>query len=372
MTATPRVYQANIKKAAADREIQIASMDDESIFGPVLHRLSFGDAIENDLLTDYRVVVVGVNDASYQEMVKNRELVKTETGIEDDARSFATQVGLSKAVKNYDLKRVITFHSRVNLAKNFAKGVKEFQDYLKPRQRPQGVISYEHVSGVMRTSDRELRLRALGALENEDRYLLSNARCLSEGVDVPALDGVAFVDPRRSEIDIIQAVGRAIRLSEDKEVGTIVIPVFLSDADDPDEVLSASEFDQVWKVVNALRAHDEVLVDEPDELRYQLGKRQKIRLRGGKIIFDLPRTIGNDFIEAFETKLIESTTASWEFWFGLLEVYKEENGDCGPEARATFNGFKLGQWCGHQRTNKNKGKLSQERISRLEAIGFVW
>ena len=79
----------------------------------------------------------------------------------------------------------------------------------------------------MPTLERSNKLRALGALKDEDRYLLANARCLSEGVDVPALDGVAFVDPKRSEIDIIQAVGRAIRLSDDKETGTIVIPVFL-------------------------------------------------------------------------------------------------------------------------------------------------
>jgi predicted helicase len=93
-------------------------------------------------------------------------------------------------------------------------------------------------------------------------------------VDVPALDGVAFVDPKRSEIDIIQAVGRAIRRSEGKETGTIVIPVFLSDLDDPDEVIGASEFDQVWKVVNALRSHDTALGDVLVELRMNLGRGQ--------------------------------------------------------------------------------------------------
>ena len=289
MTATPRTFKAHVKKKAKENDIEIASMDDETIFGPVLHHLTFGQAIANDppLLTDYRVLVIGVNKDSVREMVEERTLVRTEEGVEDDARSLAIQVGLAKAIRDYDLKRVITFHSKISLAKNFASSFNEFKDHLKEDQRPSGSITYEHVSGKMPTSERSNKLRALGALEEEDRYLLANARCLSEGVDVPALDGVAFVDPKRSEIDIIQAVGRAIRLSDDKETGTIVIPVFLSDSDDPDEVISASEFDQVWKVVNALRSHDESLGEELDELRVQIGRKQKISLRGSKIVFDV-------------------------------------------------------------------------------------
>jgi len=255
------MYTSNLRKKAKDADIEIASMDDEAVFGPVLHHLTFGQAIANNppLLTDYRVLVVGVNDAMCKEMVETRAFVKTESGVEDDARSIATQLGLSKAVKDYDLRRVISFHSRVKLASDFASSFLEFQNDLKSKHKPKGKITYSHVSGVMPTSERSKKLRALGNLDDEDRYLLGNARCLSEGVDVPALDGVAFVDPRRSEIDIIQAVGRAIRLSDGKETGTIIIPVFISDSDDPDEVLSTSEFDQVWKVVNALRSHDESL-----------------------------------------------------------------------------------------------------------------
>jgi len=248
MTATPRIYKAHVREKAKDSDIDIASMDDESIFGPVLHQLTFGQAIENDppLLTDYRVVVVGVNSESVKEMIEERALVKTEDGLEGDARSLAIQVGLAKAIRDYDLNRVITFHSRIKQARDFAKGFTDFHKNLKEDERPTGKITYQHVSGEMPTSERSNKLRALGALESEDRYLLANARCLSEGVDVPALDGVAFVDPKRSEIDITQAVGRAIRLSDGKEVGTIVIPVFLSESDDPDEIISSSEFDQVW------------------------------------------------------------------------------------------------------------------------------
>jgi ABC-type branched-subunit amino acid transport system ATPase component len=112
-------------------------------------------------------------------------------GVEDDARSLAIQVGLAKAIRDYDLKRVITFHSKISLAKNFASSFNEFKDHLKEDQRPSGSITYEHVSGKMPTSERSNKLRALRALEDEDRYLLANARCLSEGVDVLDFPGFA-------------------------------------------------------------------------------------------------------------------------------------------------------------------------------------
>ena len=378
MTATPRMYTSNVRKKATDADIEIASMDDEAVFGPVLHHLTFGQAIANDppLLTDYRVLVVGVNDAMCKEMVETRAFVKTESGLEDDARSIATQLGLSKAVKDYDLKRVISFHSRVNLARDFASSFLEFQSDLKTEHKPEGKISYSHVSGKMPTSQRSKELRALGALEHEDRYLLGNARCLSEGVDVPALDGVAFVDPRRSEIDIIQAVGRAIRLSDGKETGTIIIPVFISDSDDPDEVLSTSEFDQVWKVVNALRSHDESLGEMLDQFRVGLGRKQKVSFKNTKIVFDVPKRISNEFVEAFETKLVETTTASWEFWYGLLHDFITEHGHARVPAKyKSANGIKLGVWCDTQRVHYARGTLSMQRIARLELFldkGWVW
>ena len=102
----------------------------------------------------------------------------------------------------------------VNYASEFASSFKRLQDDLKSDSKPTGKIEYGYVSGSMPTSQRTRELRALGELANEDRYIVGNARCLSEGVDVPTLDGVAFVDPKRSEIDIVQAVGRAIRLAE--------------------------------------------------------------------------------------------------------------------------------------------------------------
>lgn len=372
MTATPRIYKSNIKKAAKDADIQIASMDDESVFGPVVHHLTFGKAIEDKLLTDYQVVVVGVNDSAVGEMVDERALVKTEAGLERDAQTLGSQLGLMKAVKKYDLQRVITFHSRINQARDFASEFLEVMDATKKKDKPSGTITYSHVSGAMPTSERNNKLKALGLLEHEDRYLLGNARCLSEGVDVPALDGVAFVDPRRSEIDIIQAVGRAIRKSSSKTKGTIIIPVFIEEGDDPDLVLSSSAFDQVWKVVNALRAHDEKLGEELDVTRRELGRGESREFKSAKLVFDIHKSVDDSFIEAFETKLVEATTASWDFWFGLLLKYQENTGTCVVSGSHTERGYRLGQWVRSQRSLRVSGELSDVRRKKLDSIGFVW
>jgi predicted helicase len=114
-----------------------------------------------------------------------------------------------------------------------------------------------YASGEMSAGKRSALLDHLRYLDSEERGLLANARCLGEGIDVPALDGVAFIDPRRSEVDIVQAVGRAIRLAEAKTIGTIVIPVFIEAGDDPEAALDASAFKPAWDVIRALRAHDD-------------------------------------------------------------------------------------------------------------------
>ena len=370
MTATPRIFQSSFQKKASDSGVEVVSMDDEAVFGPVLHKLSFGEAIEQDLLTDYQVVVVGIDNPSYSSMITEHTLVKTDTDIQSDAQSFASHIGLAKAIKNYDLTRVISFHSRVSSARDFANKLPEVIDWMPSETKPDGELLTNHVSGAMPTNERNKNLQALGNITDDQRYILSNARCLSEGVDVPALDGVAFIDPRNSEIDIVQAVGRAIRLSKGKAIGSIVIPVFIEDHEDPDEVLNSSPFKKVWAVVNALRSHDEALGQELDEFRREIGKNDTVGA-SDKIIFDLPTTITHHFENALAAKTITSTTSPWEFWFGLLENYKKEFGDClVPADYITSSNFRLGNWVGSQRSRRKQ--LAPKYIERLEALGFEW
>ena len=140
MTATPRTFTARVTKKASENGLEVASMDDTTVFGPVLHRLSFNQAITDGLLTDYQVVVVLVDDARIHELIEERYLVETDTGLADDAKTLAGYVGVAKAIRDHNLSRTITFHSFVNTAKKFANTLPDVIDWMPPDQRPAGEV----------------------------------------------------------------------------------------------------------------------------------------------------------------------------------------------------------------------------------------
>jgi hypothetical protein len=227
----------------------------------------------------------------------------------------------------------------------------------------------------MRTTDRIIEIGKLKSLENADIGLLANARCLSEGVDVPSLDGIAFIDPKGSQVDIIQAVGRAIRKvrgATTQTKGTIVLPVFIEDGDDAEAQIEASNFKPVWDVLKALRSHDEVLAEHLDQYRTNMAKRSGTTRQtlDDRIIFDLPTTVDPNFSSALRTVLVEASTASWEFWFGLLEVFQEREGNCKVSAKHEEDGFSLGSWVNNQR--RRQTRMSNGRIALLNNLGFIW
>jgi superfamily II DNA or RNA helicase len=373
MTATPRYFTGRVVREAKEADFEVASMDDPGTFGPVFHRLSFGEAIERDLLSDYQVAVIGVDDATYREWAERGRFVTTDGTTVTNARSLAGQIGLAKAMRRYNLRRTISFHSRVARARDFARTLTEVVEWMPKRQRPKGSLWAQHVSGEMSTGQRTISLERLRHLDGDGVGLLANARCLAEGVDVPTLDGIAFIDPRRSEVDIVQAVGRAIRKAENKAVGTIVIPVFIGSEEDAGVALDDSAFKPVWDVIRALRAHDADLAEQLDSLRRELGKGASSVTIPPKIHLDLPAYIGAAFASAFEVRLVEQTTAIWEFWFGLMVAYVEAHGNARvPPRYSTPDGFKLGNWCTSQRSKRRADSLDAERVAALDTLHFTW
>jgi hypothetical protein len=327
------------------------------------------------LLNDYQVVIVGVDEPMVREWIEDYEIVASDPDNPTDARTLAAKIGLIKAIKDYDLKRVISFHSRVQGAKEFSEELDDLIALVDPAHRPEGTFLADYVSGQMSASDRKDKIDKLKRLEGYGRGILTNARCLAEGVDVPSLDGVAFIDPRGSQVEIIQAVGRAIRKVRGAAVqkkGTIVLPVFIEDGDDVEASIDASNFKPVWDVLKALRAHDEILADTLDQYRTNMAKNvsQSRERISDKIIFDLPTTIDAAFSSALRAVLVEASTVSWEFWFGLLEAFKEREGHCRVLTIHEEDGCKLGVWVATQRTRKES--LSAERRQRLDDLGFVW
>jgi predicted helicase len=367
--------KTSLKKTAEEFGVEVVDMSDEKSFGKRFHTLTFGEAIKRDLLTDYRVLIVGVNNERIKKWIENRRLVATDTGLETDARSLAGQVGLLKAIKDWNLRRLISFHGRVKRAKEFSEDIIQVGEWLDDNHRPSGNLWAEYVSGEMPTIARRQKLTRLKNLGKGEIGLLSNARCLSEGVDVPALDGVAFIDPRSSEIDIIQSVGRAIRLSENKTMGTIVIPVFIEQTDNAKEALEASDFKPIWDVLEALKSHDDRLSDELDQLRIDLGAKRKRSVGTSdltKIVFDLSTSVNENFAQSLRAHLVAQTTESWMFWYGLLETFVKEHGHCRvAQSYKTDDGYRLGSWISDQRHRKDK--MNPDRRQRLEALlGWSW
>lgn len=374
MTATPRYFTDRVREEAKEVEYEIASMDDKSKFGQVFHKLSYSEAIQKNLLSDYRVVIIGVDDPTYREYAEQGTFVTTDGEHITEARILASQIAVAKAMREYGLRRIISFHSRIERAREFSQRFPDVVNWMPEKARPEGQIWSKHVSGQMPAGQRDVLLDRFRELESNERGVLSNARCLGEGVDVPSLDGIAFIDPRSSQLDIIQAVGRAIRKSPEKTIGTVVLPVFIDPEQDPEAALRASDFRPVWNVLKALRAHDEVLGEVLDKLRRQLGRDPSAEIDiPEKIMMDLPVTVDESFVYALRLKTIERSTASWEFWYGLLERDIEYYGHTAmiPPSYVTYDGYKLGAWVASQRKAYKQGDLSHER-QRLLGKLLTW
>jgi hypothetical protein len=228
----------------------------------------------------------------------------------------------------------------------------------------------------MNTGDRRRLIKQL-SLDGQDRHaLLTNARCLTEGVDVPSLDGVAFIDPRSSQVDIIQAVGRAIRKSENKEVGTIVLPVLIPTDSNAEEALEDTAFKPVWAILNALKSHDDDFAVELNNLRTELGRTGKPGDLPNRLVEDLPVDIDSllpGFSYQLSIAILEHSTSNWEWWIGLLNRYLQEFNSARITAKEKYMGASLGYWISEQREQNKLGRLTTERFDILNCLpGWSW
>ena len=375
MTATPKIFSDHVKQKTQEAAYEIVSMDDGKKFGPVFHTLLFSDAIKQNLLSDYQVIISVMDDAMYREYAENGRFVCFDEH-ETDARTLACQLLIAKVIKKFELKKVISFHSRKKFAQGFVRTFQKALLLLPDNERP--VVScHETILGEMQQSERRKILNRFDEAP-EGAALIANVRCLSEGIDVPALDGIAFVDPKGSEIDIIQAVGRAIRKSPTKKIGTIIIPIFVNLILDERMALEQSCFKPIWKVVRALRSHDDVLAEELDSIRLELGKRTyKNPSKSSKITIDVPIGIGIDFGEVLKVKviqeLIEKCSSSWNYQLNLLKEFRLLYPNRWPRQYEELpKGNKLGRWCSGQRKSYKRGVLEDWKVKTLNAINFPW
>jgi predicted helicase len=271
MTATPRLYSSEAKKKTVEEDVVVWSMDDEKYFGPELYRLGFSEAVKRDLLSDYKVVVLAVNE-EYVSKAFQRQIGQNELSLDDISKIIGCWNGLSRKFNSdsnatskkhvVPMKRAVAFASRI---KDSIKFKDQFStiigEYRKVSSDDNALIcTVHHVDGKQNALERNEKLEWLKAetgKKNECR-ILSNAKCLSEGVDVPSLDAVMFLNPRKSQVDIVQSVGRVMRKAESKEYGYIVLPIAIPLDKTPEKALDDNErYRIVWDVLQALRAHDD-------------------------------------------------------------------------------------------------------------------
>ena len=292
MTATPRLYTEGAKAKAARHEIEVFSMDDPATYGPEFHRLPFSRAVERDLLSDYKVVILTMYepdaDATLQGFVGSggSEINITDaTKIIGSWRALQNPEGKSDDdAANQPLTRAIAFNNTILNSKRLAEhwnGVIESAIQQMPEDlRPTNFeCETQHVDGQHNAFDRKTRIEWLKGSTAGACRILSNARCLSEGIDVPALDAVIFMTPKNSHVDIVQAVGRVMRKAPGKQYGYIILPVAIPPGTDAADALDNNErFAAVWNVLRALRSHD-------DRLNAEINKIDLNRTPTDQIIF---------------------------------------------------------------------------------------
>jgi len=274
MTATPRIYGEKAKTKADDENVTLASMDDESTYGPLFFYKGFGWAVENNLLTDYKVVVLAVDEGIVSEKVQNRLAEGAELKLDDATKIIGCYKALEKegftesdALDFSSLKpmrRALAFCQNIKLSKlleqEFSQVVDEYLSKDSVEEKSNNFrVDLKHVDGGFDADLRNERLSWLkDDIEDNSCRVLTNVRCLSEGVDVPALDAVIFMHPRKSQIDVVQSVGRVMRKAEGKDLGYVIIPITVAPGVSPEKALNDNDkYRVVWQILNALRSHDE-------------------------------------------------------------------------------------------------------------------
>ena len=365
MTATPRIFDDSSKAKAGQADVVIASMDDEALFGPEFHRLGFGEAVSTGLLTDYKVLVLAVDEdqvsRAFQEQLKR----DAELQLDDIAKIIGCWNGLAKRQNPFSdfggddapMRRAVAFAGNIASSKKFVETfnevvAKHIADHEIPEDGDEDAVTplsckANHVDGTSNVLVRNEMLDWLKGSDGPDTCrVLSNARCLSEGVDVPSLDAVMFLNPRKSVVDVVQSVGRVMRKADNKQYGYIILPIAIPSDIPPEQALSDNKrYQVVWEVLQALRAHDDrfnAMVNKIDLNRDTGGRVQVIgatvpggddddrdlsKPNGANVQPQLPLQWLDQVRDALYTKIVAKVGSRryWEDWAKDIAVIAERH-----------------------------------------------
>jgi len=352
MTATPRHYDINQENKEGEAKL-VFSMDNEALYGKRAYTFSFRRAMELGVIVNYKVVI------SITESKGNRH---QEPEIEEKI------VALQKAVKKIPaVSKIISFHKTIEEAHHFSK-------HIQDNEKMPHFRSF-HVSSLIPS---QMRKSAMAQFEKSKHSIVTNARCLTEGIDAPAVDMVAFLNKKRSKIDIIQAIGRALRKSPQKELGYVFLPLFVQKlkGESLEQAVERADYREIWEVLQALSEYDESLEATIQNLTQEKGRTGTI----SKGLEDYIEIIAHDTVNVslqkklskkIDVLIIEKLGNSWNEMYGQLLIFKENNNHCNVPTGYLKN-LTLANWIKAQRKLYKKNKLNQDRIQQLETIGFEW
>ncbi|MCX5602970.1 Helicase associated domain protein [Streptomyces phaeochromogenes] len=366
LTATPRIWDPD-DTPDTDGAEAVASMDDEILFGPVAYHLNLSDAIDLGLLADYQILVPVVTDTDL------RDWLATGAGAGVDGLHLAgRQIAALRAIHDHKLRRILTFHHRVADARAFATTLTETAAALPEELRPQGLwadwVSGNHPPQVRR----RLLLEFTSHTDPATPAVLSNARVLGEGIDVPDIDAVVFADPKNSPVDTVQAVGRALRQPPGAgKKATLVVPVYLTPDEDPDDLLGADAYTPLWRTIQALRAHDDRLearLSDPRTHRPTMPPEDP----EAWLHFDRP-TQADEVALALTLRVLAPKSAEWRRGLTAARRYHRTHHHLDvPQTYEDPTGYPLGRWLTWQRHLHTKNTLDPTRVHALERLGIIW
>lgn len=388
LTATPRIWAERLDREVAEgardplpREMA-ASMDDESVFGPILYRLTLASAISRGLLARYQIIVLELRDP-----VVTPERLRGEDRHTEEIRGQrlgALQAALLHTMARHDLRSCITFHHRTMEAQAFAEGLERVAGRFHadaPRRYPARVwadwLCGDHTP--------EHRRKVLESFRSTVRpAVLSNCRVLGEGIDIRAVDSVALLDPKGAPHDIVQAVGRALRQKPGEgKLASLIVPVFLQPGERPEDMFTSASYRPLVRVLQGLRAHDEEVVDvlampqkpQRDVVRPSeyIGAAPGEGEEGSRLLlrFATPRdpVMVADWVSFH---VIDTEKQDWARGWAKLKVYTEREGHARVPYGHREGAYPLGQWVAEQRRTYAAGQMSAARARRLERLGMVW
>jgi superfamily II DNA or RNA helicase len=363
LTATPRHCALRSRSETAPcSPVQMFSMDDPAVYGRQAYKLSIREAVARNIIVPYKVIISIITSQQVtEEMLRSDCVVFGDREVR--ARRTANHLALKAATSKHPINHIFAFHESIAASKSFSGEGGTGNESTLPG------FAMSHVDGQMSASKREGIIKTFKAAS---RAILSNARCLTEGVDVPSVDLVAFMSPRRSRVDIVQAIGRAMRLAEGKKTGYILLPIYveLGSGESVEEALHRSNYGEIWSVLHALAEQDEVLANAITQATRAGGTGAGNHFE--KIIEVLGQGLDLSILrKAIDVQIVARLGEFWERRFAELKAFKRKHGHtCVPAQWKQNPG--LGVWVSHQRYHGKRGELTQAETDLLNSVDFVW